>query len=64
MDWLLAYLLFGFVVSWIGSNIMHIKPNESWRWELAATVLWPFTVLCAVIYKGRKTVVGGVVSHD
>jgi hypothetical protein len=49
MTWLLAYFLFGFAVAWIGTNILKIPTNpHGWRWELAATLLWPITVIFGI----------------
>lgn len=48
MTWLLAYLLFGFVVSWIGTNVYKKTSDNGWRWELAAVILWPITVLVVI----------------
>lgn len=48
MTWFLAYLLVGFVASWCFTQILHIKTNNNWRWELTATVLWPLAALCGL----------------
>lgn len=54
MIWLLAYLLVGFVISWVGSNVLSAKPNPAgWAWELAAVLLWPVTILIVIFSKGR-----------
>jgi hypothetical protein len=49
MTWLLAYLLFGFVIHWCCTQIFHLETNNNWRWELAATVLWPVAAICGAI---------------
>lgn len=54
MTIILGYLLVGFVLHWIGAQVWKVTANESTAWELAATVLWPITVL----------VVGGVMVVD
>lgn len=55
MAWLFAYLLFGFVVSWCGTHLSDLKPNPNgWRWELAATILWPLTVILAICGLPKK----------
>ncbi len=48
MDWIFGYLLIGFALSWFGFQVMKCPPNKSSWWELAACILWPLAVLCAV----------------
>lgn len=54
MTWLLASLLTGFVLRFIGSEIMHIKSDLDWRCELVATALWPITLTLGIIAACRK----------
>lgn len=53
MTWLLGYLLVGFVASWCFTQILHIKTNNNWHWELAATILWPLAAICGLILSIR-----------
>jgi hypothetical protein len=54
MTWLLASLLTGFVLRFIASEVMHIKSDLDWRWELAATVLWPIALVLGMIVRLHK----------
>ena len=54
MTWLLALLLTGFVLRFIASEVMQIKSGLDWRWELAATVLWPITLVFGMIVRLRR----------
>lgn len=51
--WILAYLLTGFVIHFVGAQVLKIKPNDSTAWETAAVILWPITV-CAAAVQCRK----------
>lgn len=53
MIWLLAYLLFGFAVSWFGTNVYKKTSDAGWQWELAAVVLWPLTILVVIAYRPK-----------
>jgi hypothetical protein len=48
MNWVLAYLLVGFVLSWIATRAGFVSKLD-WRWELAATVLWPLAAIVGII---------------
>jgi len=56
MTGLLGYLLVGFVVSWVGSNVFRHTSDNSWPWELASVLLWPLTIVLAVVsaYKRHR----------
>jgi hypothetical protein len=58
VTYFLGYLLFGFALHFVGSQIMRIPLNEDWRWELAACVFWPLTVLLAIITVAKKRTMG------
>lgn len=47
MAWLLAYLLVGFVLHFIGGAIYRAPHNNDWRWELATIFFWPAVALIA-----------------
>ena len=48
MTWLLAYLLVGFVLHFIGGAILGAHQHSDWRWELAGILLWPLTAVVAM----------------
>jgi hypothetical protein len=50
---LLAYLLIGFVLHWIATQILRVETNLDWRWELAATIFWPIAAICGIILVRR-----------
>ena len=45
MNWLLAYLLAGFVMRWIAGRIVNVTTPQHWGWDLASTVLWPLAIV-------------------
>ena len=54
MIWLLAYLLFGFVLHFCLTQILHYQSDVGWRWELAATLLWPIAIVCGIWRMWRR----------
>lgn len=54
MDWILGYLLIGFVIHFAGTQWLRVPPHESWQIELSATLLWPLTILMAIFSKQKK----------
>lgn len=48
VPWLLAYLLVGFVLHFVGSQCLRLPPAASSWWELAAVTLWPLTIIAVL----------------
>ena len=45
MAWLLAYLLVGFVLYWVGTDVFKLEYKAAWRANLAAILCWPIAIL-------------------
>jgi len=54
MNWVLLYLLVGFVLDWFGSSVMRLTRNTPPLIELAAIIFWPLAIIFSLVTKTRK----------
>ena len=45
MTWLFAYLLVGFVLYWVGTDVFKIEYGATWKTNLAAILCWPVAII-------------------
>lgn len=53
LEWLLLYLLCGFMISWSGTYVRSPETLPQMKWDFIATVFWPIGVAVG-FFRTRK----------